>query len=167
MIRVLAPVFAFCALAFCAPAASASDVTVADASRIPTPHALVITAACPDMDGQATAGACSFPDGRVYLPAGTDQFARQHELGHIFDAQYLDAGERNRATRLLGFPAGTPWRNGTGLGGFDSPHELFADAYAACRLGLDPMSEWETSYDYAPTRRELRAMCGFIRRAAR
>jgi hypothetical protein len=65
--------------------------------------------------------------------------------------------------RLLGFPAALPWDNGTGLGGFHSPMERFADAYAACRPRLDPLHRWETAYDYMPTRRQLRRVCAFLR----
>lgn len=165
---MLAPVFIACAFAFCTPAASAaSEAKFASATGIPTPAATLIDAPCPDASPEATTSICAYQDGRIYLPHGSGRFAREHELGHQFDTQYLQPGERNKATRLLGFAMGTPWRNGTGTGGFDSPHELFADAFAACRLQLDPGSDWETSYDYAPTRREFRAVCAFIRRASR
>lgn len=165
---MITPLLVFCAFAFCAPTAGASaEAALARATRIPTPAATIIEAPCPDMDESAASEACAYPDGRLYLPAGTSDFQREHELGHQFDRQYMQPGEQNKATRLLGFPVGTPWRNGTGTGGFDSPHELFADAYAACRLQLDPGSDWETSYDYAPTRREFREVCGFLRRAWR
>lgn len=157
-----------CAFAFCTPTAgAASEATLASATGIPTPAAVLIDAPCPDMSPEATSSICSYTDGRVYLPAGSSEFAREHELGTAFNAQYLSDGERNKATWLLGFPVGVPWDSGTGTSGFHSPLQRFEDAYAACRLQLDPDSDWETGYDYFPTRREFRSVCGFIRRASR
>jgi hypothetical protein len=122
----------------------------------------VIATACPGMtDGPA----CYSPDtNTIYVRQ--PGFAFQHELGHAFDAANLDDGERSRfihITHLRG-----PWRQGTGFtaGGLRSPSEKFADAYAACRLRLDPRREWETGYDWTPSPRLHRRVCAFISRAA-
>lgn len=129
-------------------------------AAIPAPAATVVQAPCPVIGGP-----CAFPDGRVYLPTGSPRFAREHELGHVFDAQRLDDGERNKLKRLLALP-GRPWRLGTGLHGAGSPSERFADAYAACRMHLDPAKRWAGSYDYNPSRRGFVRTCATIARAA-
>lgn len=145
-----------------------TDSDLALRSGIPTPRVEIIREACPaPPSGGIDTTMCAYPDGRVYMPVADETpFFRQHELAHVFDVQFLSVGEQSRATVLLGMKRGTPWDNGTGSGGFDSPKELLADGYAACRLGLDPESNWETAYDYSPTRRELRLLCGFLHRAA-
>ena len=105
-----------------------------------------------------------------------DDFVLAHEAGHAFDHLHLDAGERNRFASLMG-RAGEPWRryetaaatlaDGTAVMHSDrnSLHEWFADAYAACRLRLDPERHWTSSTDYQPGRRKHRRVCGFIARA--
>lgn len=131
---------------------------------IPAPPVTIIHAACPDLDAPSE---CAIGD-VIYTPANADRFAVQHGIGHEFDHAYLDDGERHALIGRLGL-TDRPWRTGTGLAGLRSPSERFADAYAACRLGLDPKGErtpWETGYDYQPTRKALRLVCSTIRRAA-
>lgn len=129
---------------------------------IPAPNATLVRAPCPDGSGVP----CTIrTTDTVYVPAGTSRFAVQHELGHLYDEQRLDDGERAKLQRLMGLPPG-PWRAGTGLAGVRSPSERFADAYAACRLRLDPEGRWESAYDYQPTSRQHARMCRTIARAA-
>lgn len=129
---------------------------------IPAPAATVVRAPCPDSAAVACTARAS---ATIYVSAGADAFAVEHERGHLFDAQRLDDGERAKLERLLGLP-GRPWRSGTGLEGLLSPSERFADAYAACRLGLDPNGRWRTAYDYQPSRRTFMRTCATIARAA-
>ena len=75
-----------------------------------------------------------------------DRFTIYHELGHAFDHQRMDQGERNRFARLHYFPRGTKWLDYSD----DSPGETFADIYAACLMGY----------------KEFRNTCRFITRAA-
>jgi hypothetical protein len=68
-------------------------------------------------------------------------------------------------TKLIGEPADAPWveeREGP------MPAETFADAYAACALGLTPqghrvhglrVGDWQTAYGYHPTTRQHRRVC--------
>jgi hypothetical protein len=131
-------------------------------ATIPAPTVRVVHEPCPDSD----AVACTVrATATVYVTPGADRFAVQHELGHLFDAQRLDDGERAKLERLLALP-GRPWRSGTGLEGLLSPSERFADAYAACRLRLDPDRNWMSAYDYEPSRRGFRKTCATIARAA-
>lgn len=158
MRRLLVATVLLGALGLSAAPARADDAAIASRSGIPSPRATIIHAPCPDVGGS-----CAYADGRVYLARGASRFARQHELGHVFDTQFLDEGERNKLQRLLGLPRG-PWFDGTGEGSA-SPSEMFADAYAACRLQLDPMGLWQVSYGYLPTRRQHRLVCATIVRA--
>jgi hypothetical protein len=130
--------------------------------EIPAPVVAIVADSCPDGSGMP----CASQSERVaYIPDGTSRFSREHELGHIFDAEYMDAGERQRFETLVGLSG--PWIQGTGMEGTKSPAEWFADAYAACRLHLTPGSNWTLAYGYDPSKREHRAVCGFMARAAR
>lgn len=127
----------------------------------------IVRGPCPD-EPQAL-GCAHAADATVYVDT-RDRFIVQHEIGHLFDAQRLDDRERGALAHLL--HARAPW-NAPSLDGFgdDSPapaRELFADAYAACRLGLDPeRGEWSTSYDWYPrTSGQQRHVCAVITRFA-
>jgi hypothetical protein len=130
---------------------------------VPAPAAQIIAEPCPAQSEVVAPGACAYSDGRVYLPAGADRFVREHELGHVFDAQRLDAGERRKLKRILGLPVSAAW---AAPGSYEGGSERFADAYAACRLQMDPDGRWESSYDYTPTRAAFRQVCATISRAA-
>lgn len=140
-----------------------SPVSAEARNGIPSPKVTVLAESCPDGSG----GPCANQESRtIYLPTGTSSFAREHELGHIFDVQYLSEGERNRFQTLAKIKG--EWNPGTGAtaAGMRSPAERFADAYAACRLGLVPGANWTVGYGYNPTRKQHRAVCGFLRRAS-
>lgn len=65
-------------------------------------------------------------------------FPRAHEVGHLFDAQVLNDGDRRYFQRLMHAPGGA-WDQGTGnQGGTGSPVEWFADYYGAAATGFDP-----------------------------
>lgn len=133
---------------------------------IPAPNATVVRATCPV---PTATGLCASREDRVvYVAGNADRFAFEHELGHLFDAQFLDDGERNALKRAVAIPVDRPWNLGTGLTkeGLASPSERVADLYAACRLRLDPDTRWETAYDYQPSRKQFRRACGVLRRAA-
>ncbi len=154
-------------LALAAPAAA-----VATMNGIPTPpRVTVVHAECPDVGGSC---ADAYQEA-IYLAPGADRFDRQHELGHLFDAELLDDAERNALTPLLGVDA--PWEQGTGEDCWSAacPSERFADAYAACRLKLYPeghrrrehvVTDWQTAYGYNPTVAVHRRMCRAIMRFA-
>lgn len=114
-------------------------------------------AVCPRMCTDGTTiyvGAIPAPDPTIAA------FRLEHEKGHLADRQYLTAAERALLVPLFGYPPGMPWDLGTTTHG-GSPDERFADAYAACRLGLSPDGgEWVmTQSGYAPTARQHRRAC--------
>jgi hypothetical protein len=139
-------------------------VFAATLALIPAPAATIVRAPCPAATEAMTTGACAYADqGTIYLPDGSTRFMLQHELGHVFDAQHLDDGERHKIARSLGVNPDGPWRTPDP---YRSGMEKFADAYAACRLRMDPDHGWESSYDYYPSRRAFRRLCATIARAA-
>lgn len=142
-------------------------LAIAALMGIPAPTAVVVHAPCPTPE--ATGACASRQEQVIYAPANVDRFALEHERGHLFDAQYLDGGERLALRRAMRLPLSRPWQSGTGLtaAGLGSPSERFADLYAACRLRMDPDGLWESAYDYQPTRREFKRACGVVRRASR
>ena len=108
--------------------------------------------------------------GEIWIGKRPHRFAISHEIGHIFDGQVLSDEDREWFTDALDFEPGTPWqtgdvREGTPSGG---PMEHFADAYAACDLGLHPdgvrrgraiYSDWISAYGYMPTATQHRRIC--------
>lgn len=159
------------ALVFLAAPASAqaSEAAIASRSGIPTPALTLVSQPCPEGGLEVSGVSCSYAaQGLAYSPVEEGAFIREHEIGHVFDVQYLDDGERSKLTRDMGLGA-APWYHATGLDcvGAACPSEWFADAYASCRLRLDPRREWTTSYDYQPSERRNRIVCGTIRRAGR
>ena len=131
---------------------------------------------CPDYLPEITS--CADQENAViWLAPDADRFDRWHELGHLFDAQLLTDADRAWFTPLLGFEPGMPW-----FGDYDAfverhdlsatlPGEQFADAYAACAIGLKPQGErrggllvgkWTTAYGYQPTARQHRLICAQI-----
>jgi hypothetical protein len=139
-------------LALAAPA-------VADASRVPLPPRLTVHhAPCPynPVGTLQEDRACS-GDEDVWISSRADRFDRWHEIGHVFDAQVLTDSDREYLTRLLGIKPGEWVRDS-----YRDPSEFFADAYAACALGLDPDHHWVTGYGYEPTRRQHHAVCNAI-----
>ena len=58
-----------------------------------------------------------------------------HELTHVFDGRQMYAADRQQATSILGFPAGTPWQSPVGD---ISPSEWFAEAGMRCYMGANP-----------------------------
>lgn len=126
----------------------------------------VIPTACP------WGGALGCSDGaRIWsAPTGGPElavFRVRHEMAHVQDHRHYDAGERNKLTRLEGFPAGTEWSQGTWPNIDRSPEEVGADAFATCSLGLSPdRGYWiGTGYEWNPSPRRQREVCGVIRRA--
>lgn len=113
--------------------------------------------------------------GEIWLPAQTRRFDLFHEVGHIFDAQVLTDANRAWLISMLDFDADTPWLDPSPEhwvgGGAISPGERFADAYAACSLGMSPRGhmedhrrvvDWETAYGYYPTARRHQRICNAL-----
>jgi hypothetical protein len=133
---------------------------------IPGPLAVTVEyGPCPDSDG---GGSCADTQQAIVYLDSDDDFTRQHELGHLFDAQRLDGSERSGLAQLLGAPADAPWDVGTDEQCLEAvcPSERFADAYATCRLKFSPDGEWADAYGYTPSPRTHRRVCAAIRRYA-
>jgi hypothetical protein len=152
--------------------------------RLPNPMPQIIRGPCPGMGDEAegcfvAAGEADYtgtpwPRGAVFTDGY--RFTTAHELGHAFDATMMDAGERERFVRLTGmFADDEYWAStyiddeGRLLDVGESPAEVFADAYASCRIGQIIASghEWTTSTGYQPTAHVEREVCGMIMRAGR
>src|SRR5919201_4721423 len=116
------------------------------------PVVTVVHGACPDAP---EGGSCADPARAVVYLDSDDDFTRQHELGHLFDAQLLDDAERAALAPLLDAPADPPWDAGTDAECIDvvCPSERFADAYATCRLKWSPGGDWADGYGYSPSPR--------------
>lgn len=139
-------------------------------------------------DDPLAGDAAGYWDGQVVRIADLHwRFGLAHELGHVFDERSLDAGERQRFATLQaqtydehGRADGTdgsedlPWLtlaenpDGTVTSSYGDLGEVFADAYANCRLGRVVASGhlWETGYGYDPAPQQHRAICKLIARAA-
>lgn len=83
--------------------------------------------------------------GTVYYSQKLDPFSKAHETGHVFDSEVLDSGERSFFQRLMHAPGGQ-WDQGTGVSGYHSPDEWFADYYAAAANHLDLSKQGVSSY---------------------
>lgn len=146
----------------------AAPTAPASMRGIPGPlHVTVVHAPCPT---SPLAVACADLDtATVYVEDSKDRFTVQHEVGHVFDTQRLNDRERGALARLL--HSKVPWSAPGPQNFFDDAPipagEKFADAYAACRLGLNPdTGVWETGYDWYPTGSQQRHMCATIKRFA-
>lgn len=147
---------------------------------LPSPVPQVVVGECPGFEGGCYLGRDDTDStGRVYATGAAfvvtrDRFAILHEFGHAYDATMMDPGERNRFAHLMDMndllwtwsytdEAGHVIQSGS------SPAELFADAYANCRMGHIVASGhvWESGYGYYPRPRQHRLICGMIARAGR
>lgn len=133
------------------------------------------------------AGGCASPDtGEIWL-GGTERFVLAHEIGHVYDYRHLDGYWRGRLILLMGFEPTDHWdgKAGDGIATGDQclvracPAEIFADAYAACALRLDPRprpllnrrgrligtisGNWYSAYDWQPGYRRHLKVCRVIR----
>jgi hypothetical protein len=89
----------------------------------PSPFPDVHLQGCPtDPTADCYIGGAGYND--VYLTNPDNEWVVQHELGHAYDRQDLDDGERHRIARALDWRVWHP--------------EAFADFYAGCRRALDP-----------------------------
>lgn len=123
-------------------------------------------------------GSCSTPEtAEIWIAPGTGAFDYWHEVGHVFDQQALTDQARAWMTARLGFAAGTAWdptpaqSEPLQINAPRTPSEVFADAFAACWLGMKPggvrrhgmrFVEWMTGYSYYPTVRQHRRICNGI-----
>jgi hypothetical protein len=148
---------------------------------LPNPMPRIIRGPCPGLDeaagcfipaGDADYTGTPWPTGAVFTDGY--RFTTAHELGHAFDATMMDAGERQRFIHLTRmFPGDVAWNStyvdeeGRLLDTGNSPAEVFADAYASCRIGqiIAEGHEWTTSTGYMPTAHIERMVCRMIVRA--
>jgi hypothetical protein len=146
---------------------------------LPNPMPMIVKAACPGFPdatecvfqpGTADQLGADYPRGAVFTEGY--RFATDHGLGHIYDATRMDDSERHAFAHILERP-GELWSStytdddGRLVQWPGSLAEVFADAYANCRLRhvVAPGHAWEAGYDYYPTPRENRRVCGLIKRA--
>lgn len=154
-------------VAVCASPAAANRQRIASGPAVPVPYAAVIHAPCPG----GRSGACSDPAaGIVYLPRGTSRFIRYHELGHVYLERLSPFWKGAIMTHMGLDPARIAWVSDDYVcdqfHGEVCPNELAADAYAACAMGFVPgRGRWMSTYDYFPSRRQQRKVCGAIRRS--
>jgi len=128
-------------------------------AKMPRPPLLHVSAAgCPS----GWFGPCAVAaTATIYITPGTDRYARSHEIGHLFDAQVLTDPDRAVLTRMMRMTG--PWDQGSLPETDRSPHEWFADYYAACDLGIWPPDEWAGAYvRRAPPRNRVRRVCNII-----
>jgi hypothetical protein len=136
------------------------------ASALERPAGTVHRAECPFY---ADGGSCARPEtGELWLAPGASRFAEWHELAHLFDHQTMTDRHRAWFARLLRFPDGADWYQGTGPG-THGPSEVFADAFATCatrrparQVGRMTVSRETMSYGWEYTRREYRRVCNGI-----
>jgi hypothetical protein len=97
---------------------------------------------------------------RIYMKRGLPAARRvlYHELGHVFDLAVLHRRERRRFKRIMHLRR-SGWFSGRRM-----PAEWFADGYSLCALGRRMHARG--LYGYRPTRRQHRAVCRLIKRAA-
>jgi hypothetical protein len=167
------------AVTFAAPASG--HVRRVQRPPLPAPMPRIVAAPCPGLEDAA---GCLIPagvtdaTGRPYATAAVfttgDRFTTAHELGHAYDAAMMDDMERHAFSHILGrldeyWSSTYTDEDGRVLQYPDSLAEVFADAYANCRLGhvVAPGHAWEAGYNYYPTARENRRICGLITRAGR
>jgi hypothetical protein len=85
-----------------------------------------------------------------------------HELGHVFDNEWMTAQARQAFLDAIGRP-GDDWDSPADAA---PPAELFADAYAVCSVYGAAIPRGLTSavgYGWKPTAALQRAVCGLIR----
>lgn len=138
----------------------------------------IVRGDCPGLDAAGCFIAADHADAtgithqRATVYTDGDRFTTLHEIGHAFDAAMMDDGERAAFEHALGW-LDVVWistytdESGLLIARPDSISEEFADAYANCRLGhiVAPGHAWEVGYNYYPTAREHRRVCGIIARA--
>jgi hypothetical protein len=166
MLRKLIPltVVALAATTMCATASAARPPLPPETPRI-------VPSACP---GLAVAGCYDWLTNTIYS-AGLNQYGLTHELGHAYDAQVLDDGERASFGQRIGRPH-MPWESTylpDGQSDVVGLEELFADAYASCRLGWMPRRHgryawtYTHAYNYEPhSNAQQRHTCAAISRWA-
>lgn len=169
MLRVLLAALVL-ALAAPIPASAATSRHLLAAVAIPSVPVTVHNASCP-FDLGVNTGCYLRTTNEMWIPDRGDRATYWHEMGHAVDAQLLTDGARN-AFKCL--PA--MWMDhGTDKSACTAPWagdvaEMFADAYADCRMRLMPSGDsyFLMGHGYWPDtdRRHLNA-CRFIARATR
>lgn len=109
----------------------------------------------------------------IWVVKHADSFTVAHEIGHAYDDQVMSWPERYEFARLIGRPLTHALDWWVYKPKFFQA-ELFADAYATCRLQMLPNSYstnkvsyggWITSYGYYPYSNDFqRRICRAIKR---
>lgn len=109
----------------------------------------IVVGSCPG--ATAPMAACVTSDaGPVYVDAEylyTEEFVA-HEIGHLFDGQFMNEGHRRKISRVMGLHAGVPWEREATVDN-QIPclwpnacgKEWFADGFAACAMNVEPMRD--------------------------
>lgn len=106
--------------------------------------------------------------------SGLHSYEAAHELGHLY-LEGLDNRWKGAIMVTLGYdPLTQPWFAGTGFSCYPYTHkacpsENAADAYAAVAMGFSVAHDfhnWESAYNYYPTRRQYRRFKSVLRRSA-
>jgi hypothetical protein len=139
--------------------------------RIPLPNPVpwITVGTCPDYAFGVTLGCYydpspSRPAGAIFTDGAV--WTTNHELGHAYDASFVDLEERQRFAAHLHHPD-WPWRipvevvDGV-LVQAPSLAELFADVYAACRLWHLKPGWAESLGAYSATYRSHRRTCRLV-----
>lgn len=146
------------ALAIALSSATSAQARPLDRPPLPSPMPLIVAGTCP---ADPDAGGCYYSATHTLYHRGGNRFALAHELGHAFDTVELDERERTRFAGLMGQGGATQWLS-TSEHARDSLSEIFADAYATCRLGMTATGRWTTSTTYSPSPEQQRRVCRFI-----
>lgn len=131
------------------------------------PQEQIVYEACP---GDPKADGCAYTDlGVIYVGARPNRHTLEHERAHLYDAQVLDDTERAAIMRAMGVKP--PWYVATGDPCFwqPCPSEMFAEAYATCRMRLKSYRVWnwiDTSYGWYPGPVRQRRTCAAITKSA-
>jgi hypothetical protein len=130
---------------------------------------------CP---GLPTAGGCYIESQKtIYMaPDSIDKQIVAHELGHAFDDQILDDGNRNKIMFRYFFVTGQPWAPYYSQDALDKcfgtnicSNEMFADGFSACARHVTPVQypdgddgDLQGSYGLSWTTFLQKNLCKFI-----
>lgn len=147
---------AACAVVLCAPPQPYQRW--ADEARVPSVQRAVTLrlAGCPDDPGRS----CT-QEGLPEIWLARTPRARHdlyHEMGHLFDYFGMTGAARAQFRSLRHDTR--PWRSPP-----NSPNEQFAEAYAFCASGQEPLFAGRVmgGYDYTPSLRVHERICALIR----
>lgn len=113
-----------------------------------------------------TVAAACYQNGQIRMDriadgSYTDQFKMEvfyHELSHAFAEKHLRRSHRRQIIRLLGYPAGTGWRQTD-----QPPAERFAEAGRSCYVGGEII---QPAYGFSLSFQQTSPICSVMVRAS-